>query len=103
MQDLKRKSRLGGAALRDETKSDAEQGIKFKTTLASENEGLADLLDRAAGIIAKSIFSSRLTSPEVHTVEEGLRVLFEDAAAFHRHQAATLSLGRGFLFDRKRA
>lgn len=104
MRAVKKESRLCGAALlRDETKPDKAQGSKLKTTLSSGDEGLANLLDRAAGIIARSIFSSRMTSPEVHTIEEGLRVLFEDGADYHRFMAANLSSTSAFLYQRRKS
>jgi len=74
-----------------------ERGPKTKTMRVKSSKvavphanhpALAELLERGALILGKSIYRNRLTSPDVSALEEGLRVVFEDAAAFHREQAA---------------
>ncbi len=63
------------------------------TSLAMTHAARADLHSRAARILARSIFSHRLTDPDVHVVEEALRLLFEREAAFHERQASKLRHG----------
>lgn len=53
----------------------------------------AERLRRAAAVIARSIFSSRLSSPDVTDLEEGIRILLEDGASYHLFKADRLRKG----------
>ena len=66
---------------------------------ASADESHASLMERAASVLSQSIFRNRLTSPEVCTLEEALRVLMLDGAAFHRFRANHYRKHAGFLFQ----
>jgi len=72
---------------------------------ASADERRADLLEEAASLLAKSICStgSGFRSPAVRTVEEALRVLFMDAAAYHRYLSASPRNVPELLFKRSKA
>jgi hypothetical protein len=80
-----------------------------KTTVFDKVESTADLahaalLEEAAQILGQSIFRSRFNSPQVSKLEEALRLLLIDGAAFHRFRASHFRRDQGFLFqDRKAA
>jgi hypothetical protein len=69
---------------------------------ASADERHASLLEEAAQILGQSIFRSRFSSPQVSKLEEALRLLLIDGAAFHRFRANHFRRDAGFIFqDRK--
>jgi hypothetical protein len=66
---------------------------KADTAAATSHAAKADLHHRAAAILARSLLSSQFTSPDVHTLEEALRALFEREAYYHERQVFKLQYG----------
>src|SRR5207245_6185649 len=100
--DLKRKPPRSGGGSKEVIPDESDSSFLGRTE-ASADLSHAELLTRASKIIASSIFSNRLTSPEVHAVEEALRIVFEDAAAFHHRRGSHFRHDAGFLFEEKAA
>jgi hypothetical protein len=67
---------------------------------ASSDLRRAELMEKAAAILAQSIFASRFTSPDVSTLESALHVLLLDAADFHRYKASRPRRSVPILFER---
>lgn len=82
-----------GRGLEADSKVKRGDDSKMGGPLAMSHRAQADLHARAAAILAKSIFANRLTSPDVHVIEEALRMVFEREAAFHSRQASKLRHG----------
>ena len=79
-------------AQKKKSKAETANFNRPKSKFATADGRLAELLDNAASIVGRALYSRTLTSPDVHTVEEALRVLFLDAADRHRQRAGVLSL-----------
>lgn len=70
-----------------------ENTSKYSTSSATHSRKAA-LLQSGAEILARSIFSAvGYRTPAVRTLEECLRVVLEDQAAFHRYKAERIRRG----------
>ena len=93
------KGARSGAPSNQTTKHSDSSEVAPVSSSASADQSYSELCERAASVLGRSIFRSRFTSPDISCLEEALRVLMMDAAAYHRHRASVARGRAGFIFE----